>query len=278
MAEEKLSEEMIKHVWHTYLTTGDMPESLHAPLVGRKFMRPLIKRLPQNPRCHLCYVPFEGFGGNVSRILFHTGRSKLNPHLCNNCDRFATYFQGGVELEISMLFVDVRGSTTIAESMSPEAFGKLITKFYKSVTEVFYKNYGFVEKLLGDEVAGFFVPGFAGEGHASVAIETGRQIMRALGYRKSSSKPWIPAGIGINTGVAYVGSMHSEGDISNISMLGDSVNITARLTSQAGVGEILISEAARQAAGLDQTGLNPKTLKLKGKSEDVSAWALNVSE
>lgn len=273
MTDQKLSEEMIKHVWHTYLTTGDMPESLNAPLVGRKFLRPLIKRLPQNPRCTICYVPFEGFGGNISRILFHTGRSKLNPHLCNNCDQFATYFHGGVEIEISMLFVDVRGSTSIAETLSPEAFGKLITKFYGSVTEVFYKNYGFVEKLLGDEVAGFFVPGFAGKDHARVAIETGRQIMKALGYGRSS-KPWIPAGVGIHTGVAYVGSMHTEGGVSNISMLGDSVNITARLTSQAGIGEILMSEATRQAANLAESGLTPRSLKLKGKSEEVSGWML----
>jgi adenylate cyclase len=277
MANQKLSEEMIKHVWHTYLTTGDIPESLNAPLVGRKFLRPLIKRLPQNPRCNICYVPFEGIGGNLSRIVFHTGRSKLNPHLCNNCDQFATYFQGGVELEISMLFVDVRGSTTMAENMSPEAFGKLITKFYGVVTEVFYRNYGFVEKLLGDEVAGFFVPGFAGQDHAKVAIETGRQVMKALGYG-GSSKPWIPAGVGINTGRAYVGSMHTEGGVSNISMLGDAVNITARLTSQAGIGEILISEATRQAAGLDQTSLISKALKLKGKSEEVKAWGLIMNE
>lgn len=276
MTDQKLSEEMIKHVWHTYLTTGDMPESLNAPLVGRKFLRPLIKRLPQNPRCTICYVPFEGFGGNISRILFHTGRSKLNPHLCNNCDQFATYFHGGVEIEISMLFVDVRGSTSIAETMSPEAFGKLITKFYGSVTEVFYKNYGFVEKLLGDEVAGFFVPGFAGKDHARVAIETGRQIMKALGYGRSS-KPWIPAGVGIHTGVAYVGSMHTEGGVSNISMLGDAVNVTARLTSQAGIGEILMSEATRQAANLAESGLTPRSLKLKGKSEEVSGWMLAMN-
>jgi len=275
MAEQKLSEEMIKHVWHTYLTTGDMPESLHAPLVSRKFLRPFIKRLPQEPRCRLCYVPFEGFGGNLSRIVFHTGRSKLNPHLCNNCDQFATYFHGGVELEISMLFVDVRGSTTLAENMSPEAFGKLITKFYGVVTEVFYRNYGFVEKLLGDEVAGFFVPGFVGKDHAKVAVETGKQILKTLGYG-GSSQPWIPAGVGINTGLAYVGSMHTEGGVSNISMLGDAVNIAARLTSQAGIGEILMSEATRQAAGLDQNGLMPKMLKLKGKSEGVNAWGLTM--
>jgi adenylate cyclase len=275
MAEEKLSEDMIKHVWHTYLTTGDMPESLHAPLVGRKFLRPLIKSLPQNPRCHLCYVPFEGFGGNVSRILFQTGRSQLNPYLCNNCERFATYFQGGIELEFSMLFVDVRGSTSMAEKMSPEAFSKLISRFYRTVSEIFYRNYGFVEKLLGDEVAGFFVPGFVGQDHAGVAIKTGTQILKALGYG-GSSEPWIPAGVGINTGLAYVGSMHTTGGVSNISMLGDAVNVTARLTSKAGMGEILMSEATRKAANLDQAGLKPQTLALKGKSEDINAWILSL--
>ncbi len=275
MTEPKLTEEMIKHVWHTYLTTGDMPESLNAPLVGKKFLRPFIKRLPQEPRCNICYVPFEGPGGNFSRIVFHTGRSQLNPLLCNNCERFATHFHGGVELEISMLFVDVRGSTSLAEKMSPEEFSKLISRFYRTTSEIFYKNYGFVEKLLGDEVAGFFVPGFAGQGHASIAIETGKQILKALGYG-GSSQPWIPAGVGINTGLAFVGSMNTEGGISNISMLGDSVNIAARLTSQAGVGEIIISEATRQAAGLNQKSLKPYALKLKGKSGDFSAWGLNL--
>ena len=164
----------------------------------------------------------------------------------------------------------------MAEKISPETFSKLISRFYGTATEIFYKNYGFVEKLLGDEVAGFFVPGFAGQGHASVAIETGKQILKALGYG-GSSKVWIPAGVGINTGLAYVGSMHTAGGVSNISMLGDAVNITARLTSQAGVGEILMSEATRQAAGLDQTGLKSKTLALKGKSENVSAWVLSTS-
>jgi adenylate cyclase len=174
-----------------------------------------------------------------------------------------------------MLFVDVRGSTTIAEKTSPENFSKLINRFYRTATEAFYRNYGFVEKMLGDEVAGFFVPGFAGPEHASVAIKTGKEIMMALGYG-ASSKPWIPAGVGINTGIAYVGSVHTEGDVSNIAILGDSVNTAARLTSLAGVGEILISDTTRQAADLDVAGMESQTLKLKGKSQDVMAWTLKM--
>ena len=172
-----------------------------------------------------------------------------------------------------MLFVDVRGSTTIAENTSPEKFSKLINQFYRTAAEIFYRNYGFVEKLVGDEVAGFFVPGFAGAEHARVAVDTAKQIMRALGYGESS-KPWIPAGIGINTGIAYVGSVHTEAEVSDITILGDAVNTTARLASLAGAGEILMSDAARQAAPVDVAGIKSQMLKLKGKSEDVLAWTL----
>jgi len=276
VAEKELTESLIKHAWHTYLTTGNLPPEVNSPWYERKFFRPFFKRLPESPRCSICYIPFEGIGGNFSRIFLRVERSRLNPHLCNNCERFATEFHGGTELEISMLFVDVRGSTTIAENTSPEDFGKLIKKFYRTAAEVFYKNYGLVEKLVGDEVAGFFVPGFAGKAHAKAALETGKQIMAALGYG-TSSKPWIPAGMGINTGVAYVGSVHTEGDVSDIAILGDAVNTTARLTSQANPGEILISDTTRQAANLDITGMKSKTLKLKGKSQDIIAWTLSMA-
>lgn len=273
MAERKIPESVIKHAWHTYLTTGEMPTSLNSPWYARKAFRPILKRLPKSPRCGICYIPFEGIGGTFSRTVLRVERSRLNPNLCNICELFATEYHGGVELEISMLFVDMRGSTSIAENTSPEKFSKLINRFYRTTTEIFFRNYGFVEKLAGDEVAGFFVPGFAGAEHAHVAVETAKQIMKALGY-EASSRSWIPAGIGINTGIAYVGSVHTEGDVSNIAILGDSVNTTARLTSLAGPGEILLSDATRQAANLDVTGLECQTLKLKGKSQDVVAWTL----
>ncbi|HEX5807734.1 MAG TPA: adenylate/guanylate cyclase domain-containing protein [Anaerolineales bacterium] len=275
MTERKISDDLIKHAWHTYLTTGEMPASLKPPWFERKAFRPILKRLPKSPRCGICYLPFEGIGGTFSRVFLRVERSRLNPNLCNVCELFATEYHGGVELEISMLFADVRGSTSIAENSSPEKFSKLINRFYRTVTEIFYRNYGFVEKLAGDEVAGFFVPGFAGQEHARVAVETGKEILRALGYG-GSSRPWIPAGVGIHTGVAYVGSVHTEGNVSNIAILGDAVNTTARLTSLAGVGEILVSEATRQAANLDVSGLECQTLKLKGKSQDVLAWTLKM--
>jgi adenylate cyclase len=203
--------------------------------------------------------------------------SKLNPHICNNCERFAALYHGGVELEISMLFVDVRGSVALAEKNPPEEYSKLINRFYRAATEEFYRSYGFVEKLIGDEVAGFFVPGFAGEDHAKVAVKTGIRIMKRMGYGGSSA-PWLPVGVGIHTGLAYVGSVDTEGGATDISMLGDAVNTTARLTSLAAPGEILISDSTRLASGLTEDGLESRRLKLKGKSEEVLAWALRMGK
>jgi adenylate cyclase len=273
----KITEEKIKNAWLTYLTTGDMPAYMNPPWFERKIFRPLIKRMPKSPRCDVCYIPFEGIGGKISKMFWDVEPSKLNPHLCNLCENFAEEFHGGVELEISILFVDVRGSTTMAEGTSPEKYSKLINRFYRAATEEFYKSYGFVEKLLGDEVAGFFVPGFAGKDHAKVAVETGKRIMKTMGYG-SSSGPWIPVGIGINTGVAYVGSVSAEGGATDIAMLGDSVNTAARLTSLAGAGEILINESTRQVAGLRTDGMESRTLMLKGKSQEVNAWALKMGK
>lgn len=275
MAKPKVDEAIIRHAWHTYLTTGNMPASLHAPWFERKSLRPIIKRIPKSPRCRICYLPFEGIGGYLTRNFLGIQASTLNPHLCNLCEKFATEYHGGVEIEISIMFVDVRGSTTMAEGLSPEQFSRKINRFYRAATEVFYKYNGLVEKLLGDEVAGFFVPGFAGPAYARTAVQAGLEALKVMGYG-SPAGPWIPVGAGIHTGPAYVGSVSAEGGVSNISILGDAVNTAARLTSLAAPGELLISEETREAAGLEPAGMESRCLTLKGKSKAVDAWALRA--
>lgn len=275
MARSKIPEAEIKHAWHTYLTTGNMPASVHDPWFEHKALRPIVKRLPKSPRCRICYYPFEGVGGWISKNLLHLKPSTLNPYMCNLCERFATEYHGGVELKISIMFVDVRGSTTMAEKMSPEEYSRKINRFYRSATEVFYKYNGWVEKLLGDEVAGFFVPGFAGPQFPKAAVNAGKQALKAMGYG-SPSGPWMPVGVGVHTGVAYIGSVDADGGVSNISILGDAVNTAARLTSLAAPGELILSDATREAADLRTDRMEARTLELKGKSNAVDAWVIKV--
>src|SRR5258705_10070605 len=84
-----------------------------------------------------------------------------------------------------------------------------------------------LEKLIGDEVAGFFVPGFAGADHARVAVEAGEEILRATGHGEAGG-PWVPVGVGVHTGLAYVGAGGAGGGVPDITVLGDAVNTASR--------------------------------------------------
>ncbi|UCG23712.1 MAG: adenylate/guanylate cyclase domain-containing protein [Chloroflexota bacterium] len=261
-----------EQMWHTYMTTGKRPERLHNRWHART-LRPLVRKMPSDPRCLICYYPFRGFGGRLARGVLGIKPSKLNPKLCNVCEIAADEYQGGAELEISMLFADVRGSTAMAENMSPTEFSRLIDRFYKATTKEIFEANGMVEKIIGDEVTGFFVPGFAGQKHARVAVETAQCILKATGHKKVSG-PWVPVGIGVHTGVAFVGAVSTENGASDITILGDAVNTAARLASLAGPGEVIASDDSIRAAGLSTAGMENRRLQLKGRSQPVDAWAL----
>lgn len=189
---------------------------------------------------------------------------------------FAKRYPGGAELEISMLFVDVRGSTRIAEGMSPASFGRLMNRFYKAATDVLIRTDAVIDKLVGDEVIGLYLPIFTGPNHARPAVLAAQELLLATGQAEEEG-PWLPIGIGVHTGVAFVGTVGgAEDTVSDITALGDNVNITARLASVAGPGEALISEAAYAAGGMDLGDLESRQLELKGKSEPISARVLQV--
>lgn len=229
----------------------------------------LFRLLPSNPRCKLCLSPFKGVGGFAMRI---AGRSpaRMNPRICGACERFAEANQGGAEIPLSLLFADIRGSTTLAETLGTKQFSALIARFYNVVTDELIRADALIDRLIGDEVIALFVPGIAGAGHADAAVKAAEGILKATGHEKSA-EPWVPVGIGVHTGTAFVGSVGSAG-VTDITALGDDVNLTARLASIASAGEILITEAARAAAGLATDGLEARRLELKGRSEPVDVW------
>ena len=101
-----------EEMWRTMLM-GDYPR-----LNG---MRKMWGALPSPPRCKLCNAPFKGPGGVLMRAIAY-GPSPLNRRLCKMCIRSVHKHPGGAEVEISVLFADVRGSTAIAERMTPEEF------------------------------------------------------------------------------------------------------------------------------------------------------------
>ena len=105
-----------------------------------------------------------------------------------------------------MLFVDVRGSTTIAEKMDTHEFSRLMNRFYEATIDVLVQADAFIEKLVGDEVTALFIPGYAGQEHARKAVEAGQVLLRVTGHGEPGG-PWVPVGVGIHTGKAWVGSI-----------------------------------------------------------------------
>jgi adenylate cyclase len=150
-------------------------------------------------------------------------------------------------------------------------------RFYRLGSRVLIGSDAMVDRLLGDEVVGLFVPGMAGKGHARLAVEAARELLELTGHREAEG-PWLPVGIGVHTGPAYVGVVGgSEGEPQDFTALGDNVNITARLASLAAAGEVLVTEAACEAAGLGGEPLESQQVELKGKSSLTAVRVLRVS-
>ncbi|HEX5808074.1 MAG TPA: adenylate/guanylate cyclase domain-containing protein [Anaerolineales bacterium] len=257
-------EPTVEEEWYKMLTEGE-PINRH--------LYHVYGLLPSDPRCKICGAPFRGVGGFLMHLLGRD-QSRYNPRFCEKCKVFE--HPGGAEVSISMLFADVRGSTQLAERMSAREFSRLINRFYTVASHILIQSDALVDRLLGDEAIGLFIPGFTGPDHPRKAVEAARELLKLTGHGDARG-PWIPVGVGVHTGPAYVGVVGDEGSTADFTALGDNVNITARLASEAKTGEILISEAACLAANLGLEDLVSRQLELKGKSEPTRVRVLQVT-
>ena len=160
-------------------------------------MRRRWRRLPSSPRCKVCAAPFGGLGRVATRLIMH-GPSLTNPLMCNMCFGQLRQHPGGAEIDISILFADVRGSTGLAERLGAQRFRQLIQAFYRLSASAVERQDGIVDKFLGDGVMALFIPVLTGELHASRAIASGQALLAA-------TADWIPIGAGVNTGIALWG-------------------------------------------------------------------------
>jgi adenylate cyclase len=246
----------VGNVWWFWFTTNAFAVD--------KRLRRIMRILPHDPRCKFCNTPFQEVGGMLARVLFGKQRSALNPRYCNLCEIASSEFPGGAEVLMSMLFIDVRGSTALSEKMSPTEFSQLINRFYKESTKIIVDEDGLVEKLAGDSVAAFWGAGFAGSGYVGLTIRVAKNLLRAMERQK------IPVGVGVHSGIAYFGAMGAADGLTEKSAIGEEVNLAARLASKAAPGEIIVSEQALKQAGMDASGLESRSLELKGISEPVT--------
>jgi adenylate cyclase len=243
--------------WLALLTEG------HAPLVRA---RRIFRYLPSAPRCKVCNNPFAGIGGRIVGLAGYR-RSRKNPNLCGRCcDALPV---GGAEVDVAVLFADVRGSTPLGQRGSAADFAGLLNRFYVAATETLVRHDAVIDKLIGDEVMAFFVPGISGPQYRARAVRAARDLLRTVGYGTPDG-PWLDLGVTVNAGVAYVGNV--GGAVVDFTALGDPVNAAAKMQEHAAAGEVLV------AAGVDRAveGGPVRSLQLRGSDAPMDAFVLTA--
>lgn len=232
-------------------------------------MSRMFRSLPSAPRCKMCMAPFEG---PVAPLLRAVGfrRWSLNQQLCRICVSSMTKQRGGAEIPVSLLFADVRGSTSLAETMPPKEFARTMDDFFHVVAHAVDGENGVIDHIVGDGVMAMWIPAFVGQDHARRAVDAGRALVATLRDTEAGGSAF-PAGVGVHTGIGYVGVMGDPGSY-DFTVQGDVANTAARLGSSAGTGELIMSDEIVAASKLSTTGLSRRLLSLKGKAQPVQAW------
>jgi adenylate cyclase len=200
-------------------------------------------------------------------------QSTGNPLMCTSCETRLQQRRGGAEVDSSLLFADVRGSTALGERLSASEFRATLARYYTVAADAVFANGGIVDKFVGDELVAAFPP-FLGADHAARAVEAARDVLRGTGHGDPDG-PWLPVGAAVHTGRMWFGTV-GEGSHVEITVLGDVVNTTARLAAAAGPGEILVSAEAAAVVGLD-AGLEHRSLELKGKEQPTEVVVVRAA-
>jgi adenylate cyclase len=251
--------------WRKVLADGNVPG-----LTMRRFFR----LFPSSPRCGVCLAPFHGIGSVILKPLPFTKPSRKNPNWCKVC--FEASPIGGAEVPAAILFADIRDFTSFSESRTPGEVAAHLNRFYTVAADVMAGRDAIIDKLVGDEVMAFWVPGFAGKDtYVAKMIDAAEALLRAVGFG-GSEDPWLPLGLGLDVGNAFVGNV-GHGEVKDFTALGDVVNTAARLQAQAKPGQIVMSERVYEFARDRYPNATQVQLDLKGKSEPVAARIIELA-
>jgi adenylate cyclase len=229
------------------------------------------RRVPSGPRCKVCSAPFHGVGRILTRVVMH-GQSTANPTMCQMCFGKLSDHPGGAEIDISIVFADIRGSTAIAEQIGAARFRDALQEFYRLAGRSIESHDGFVDKYLGDGVMALFVPVLTGDRHAERALGAAVELVAAV-ERSDLPGMGIRVGAGVHCGRAFLGVLGS-GERLDFSALGDPVNVAARLGALAGPGEVVASrDAWSRAAGAAIAG-DSRQVEIVGRHEPLEVVAI----
>lgn len=195
---------------------------------------------------------------------------------------------GGERRDMTFLFMDIVGFTPISESFKenddPEGLVELVNEFLDAMTKIILNNGGTIDKYMGDCIMAFWNAPLPCDNHAEQAVRSAIQIEEKINELKREYEeralPDINVGTGVNTGTCIVGNMGSESRF-DYSVIGDAVNLAARLEATAGRGKYLknktiISSHTMKQLGSDFVSLEIGTIKVKGKNEPITIYSPSI--
>ena len=182
---------------------------------------------------------------------------------------------GGTESDVTILFSDIRGFTSMSEKLSPTQIVKLLNKYFQSMINVVFKYNGTLDKIVGDELMVLYGVPLKNPEDTDNSVKTAIEMFVQLDkfndrIVKDGFKPF-KIGIGINKGKAVSGNIGSEQQM-NYTVIGDTINLGARLCSSAKSGEILISRAVKENISDKYDFKQIPSIEVKGKAKPIDIW------
>ena len=225
----------------------------------------------ENARAHERLAREEVARANYSRFL----PEYVVKQMLENPESFKL---GGVSQTITILFADIRGFTRISEHAPPEKIVSLLNRYFSAMTDIIFAHGGTLDKYLGDGLMALFGAPTATPDDASNALNAAVAMQRRLlGINRELRDEGfqeIGVGMGLHTGEVVVGYIGSDRR-SEYTAIGDAVNTSSRLESNARGGEILISDATAQAAHSRYKLLPRDPIMVKNREQPVRLWEVD---
>ena len=207
-------------------------------------------------------------------------KSQMNPNLCTICETNFTKVKKKKQIVISstVLFADLRGYTSFSERTAGAEVVQMLHGFYDECAAAVWERDGIVNKFIGDAVLAIFNFPIMRKDHTRQAVLAGMEIQRrwrqTMGPAPSGTGVPVGVGIGIHTGEASMGEVGTA--YRDFTIIGPVVNLASRIQQAAGLGEVLLTEAAYRQVNDLFPHAEARTVQLKGIEEPVSAYVLRA--
>lgn len=211
------------------------------------------------------------------RKILSVFRTYMAPQVVDELGRSGNYRieLGGRDREIAVLFVDIRGFTSMSEGLSPEKVVGILNRYLGMVTEAIFRNDGTLDKFIGDAVMAVYNAPLDVEDYACKAVQTGLDIVAAVDKINVELKDKfgieIACGVGVHSGRAVVGNIGCSYRM-DYTAIGDTVNVAERLESIAKGGQVLISRNLYEQVKDRYNAVFAGSQSLKGRQEDMEVF------